>query len=187
MSLSLRAARALGMSGVLLSLLFVAGVWAGGMLAYAPVQATLNTAQTQLVALDGQLGKLEQAVTPLDELVRPEAQGAVRTLAELARSAESTPLLGTVFGAENLQQATRLTQRWEAALAGRLPLAQTLSSTRSQVSAWQAQVSALNQWLRLGALTAGGVLTFLALWFGLGQWALYRLAAQELRARAGAE
>lgn len=170
-------ARTLGLSGLLLSLLCVVGVWVGGALAFVPVQATLHTTQTQLGHLNTQLVQVETAVAPLDALVRPEAQSAVQTLGELARSAQRTPLLGTVFGAENLQRAADLTAQWETVLAGRLPVAQTLTDTRAQLQIWEQWLTRLEQGLRLGALAVGAVLTLLVAWFAAGQWALYRLAS----------
>lgn len=171
-------ARTLGLSGLLLSALLVTGIWVGGGLAFVPVQATVHTAQTQLGHLNAQLVQVETALAPVDALVRPEAQSAVQTLGELARSAQRTPLLGTVFGADNLQRAADLTAQWQSVLDGRLPVAQTLTDTRAQLQTWQLRLTQLEQGLRLGALAAGAILTLLVAWFAAGQWALYRLARE---------
>lgn len=171
-------ARTLGLGGLVLSVLLVTGIWVGGALALVSVQTTLHTAQTQLGHLNTQLGQVETALAPVDALVRPEAQSAVQTLGELVRSAQRTPLLGTVFGAENLQRAADLTAEWETALKGRLPATQSLTDTRVQLQTWQSLLTRLEQSLRLGALAVGGILTLLVAWFAAGQWALYRLARE---------
>ncbi len=91
------------------ALLLVVGLWVRGALALVPLRATLTAVGTQLTTLDAQLAQVQAAVTPLDALMRPGAQGAAHTLGKLARTAEHTPLLGTVFGAGNLRSAAELT------------------------------------------------------------------------------
>lgn len=173
-------AREFGRTGVWLALVLTVSAWVSVGLTLAPARAALNGAQHQLSELDSRLQDAQAALAPFDLLSRPETLGAVKTLNDLAKQAESIPLVNHLFGKDNLRDAVALTADWEQNLQDRPPLP-ALADAREAVQDWRTRVQHFQERLTLLALGACVLFTLLGAWFAAGQWALYQQASQGLR------
>ncbi|MFC4638110.1 hypothetical protein [Deinococcus hohokamensis] len=178
-----RAARRLGRTGLWLSAVLVGALWTGLGLTLVPAQVAVQETGQQLRQLDRQLGEVEQVLSPLDSLGRPQTLAAVRALGQLARTAQGTPVVDMLLGQDTLGDAVTLTRRWEQTLAQ--PPSGRLTGARALVQRWQRQVETAGKRLIWTALALGLVGTLAVGWFAAGQWALFRYAGQEQSSEKG--
>ncbi|WP_261663382.1 hypothetical protein [Deinococcus sp. Marseille-Q6407] len=181
-----RLARLLGGLGIGLSVLLTLGTW-GLTLIFAPQLAHwLDQASAGLTNLNTGLEQLTASLAPLDLLARPETLDAVRTLGDLAAQARSAPIIG-LFLSQNgvtdqaLQGLQTVAGNWAELLEHRPSLPQ-LRAEQAEVQGWLTRVQQARQWLTpaVWLLNLGALL--LGLWFLAGQWALMRLAGEQLAA-----
>ncbi|WP_135229763.1 hypothetical protein [Deinococcus fonticola] len=175
----LHLAQEFGRVGVWLALVLTVSLWFGTFAVLTPVRAALTSAHGQLTELDARLQGVQDALAPFDALSRPETLAAVDTLNGLAQLAQRTPVIDTMFGQQNLQDAVNLTAQWQDTLQDRPPLP-ALADARKAVQGWQTRITALQE--RLTMLGVGFCLLFslLGAWFAAGQWALYQQARERL-------
>ncbi|MFC4426683.1 hypothetical protein [Deinococcus navajonensis] len=176
-------ARHLGLTGLWLSLVVLVGLWVAVGLTLVPARLALQEAGTQLTQLDRQLREVEQALLPLDTLGRSQSLAAARSLGQLARTAQDTPVVMALVGQDTLNDALTLTDQWTRMLA-QAPSGR-LAGARARVQSWQRHVHAAQHRLTWNTLIVGLVGTLLVVWFAAGQWALYRYAAGESDGRRG--
>ena len=175
----LRLAQEFGRVGVWLALVLTVSLWFGTFAVLTPVRAALTTAHGQLLELDARLANVQDTLAPFDALSRPETLAAVNTLNDLAVTAQKTPLIDSMFGKQNLQDAVNLTAQWQETLQDRPPLP-ALVDARNAVQGWQARVQALQERLTFMGLGFCVLFTLLGAWFAAGQWALYQRATERL-------
>lgn len=175
----LRAARALGLTGVWLSAVVTVVTWLGLLMILAPAQKSLEHASIQLERLEAQLVITQRTLAPLDQLGRPQTAAAVRVLADLAQTAQGSRLARAVLGQEVLSNAVILTRAWDEALSRRSGLT-GLREARQMVGHWQEQLQRAQRKLRWSALALGMLVTLLCAWSAAGQWMLYRHAREQL-------
>lgn len=175
----LRLAREFGRVGVWLALVLTVTLWVGTFAVLTPVRATFMGAQEQLTELDARLANVQATLAPFDALSRPETLAAVNTLNDLAETVQRTPVIDSLFGRQNLQDAVNLTAQWQDTLQDRPPLP-ALADARQGVQDWQVRVKALQERLTFIGVAFCLLFTLLGAWFAAGQWALYQQATERL-------
>lgn len=169
--------RQLAVLGLMLTTFLIASIWVAIFFIIAPARQALANADSRLAELDSKLAHTQKVLEPLDVLSKPQTQDAVKALHTIAKKAQKTSLLGLVFAPETLNNAVLLTQQWELSVGGRPPLP-AVQEARSSVGEWRIHLANWHQQLEWWVWGMGSVLTLLCVWFGLGQWALYRITVR---------
>lgn len=169
--------RQLAVLGLMLTTLSIASIWVAIFFMVAPVRQALANADSRLAELDSKLAHTQKVLEPLDVLSKPQTQDAVKALHTIAKRAQKTSLLGLVFAPETLNHAVLLTRQWELSVGSR-PSLPAVQEARSSVGEWRTRLASWHRQLEWWGWGMGGILTLLCLWFGLGQWALYRMTVQ---------
>lgn len=174
-----------GVVGAVFGLLTVLGLWLL-TLTYLPALGALAAqAEASLSALDSGLDSLISALGPLDLLARPETLDAVRTVGDLAAQARQAPLVGAWLQSNGVTDSTLAALAgaagdWAAMLEQRPSMAE-LRQCQEGVQVALAGGQLLRDWLTPLAWALNLLMLPLGAWLVGGQWALYRLASEQLR------
>lgn len=170
--------RQIAVLGLVFTLFLIGGIWGAMFLTIAPARQTLANVDGQLAELDSKLAHTQSVLEPFDVLSKPQVQEAAGALHKIAKKAQKTSVFGLVFAPDTLNNAVLLTRQWELGLGNRTPLP-TLQEVRTDIDDWRLGLAQIHQQLEWWVWGLGGGATLLCLWFGWGQWALYRLVSDE--------